>query len=69
MFFNDHVPAHFKAKYGDYEANFLIENGNMLNGDFPINKSKLVQAWAEIHREELMKIWLSKDFFKIQPLS
>jgi len=51
MFFNDHVPPHFKAKYGEFEANFLIENGGLLNGDFPIGKSKLVQAWAEIHKE------------------
>lgn len=69
MFFNDHNPPHFKVKYNEFEANILIENGNILNGDLPVNKYKLVQAWAEIHKEELMKMWISKDFHKIAPLS
>jgi hypothetical protein len=47
----------------------LIENGNLLNGDFPIGKLKLVQAWAEIHKEELLQKWESKDFHKIKPLN
>lgn len=68
MFFLDHNPPHFKAVYGEFEANILIENGNVLNGDMPLNKLRLVQAWAEIHREELLKMWNSKDFYKIQPL-
>jgi len=57
MFFNDHVPPHFKAKYGEFEANFLIENGSLWNLDFPIGKSKLVQAWAEIHKDDLLDMW------------
>jgi hypothetical protein len=68
MFFNDHAPPHFKAKYGEFEANFLIENGSLLNGDFPIGKAKLVSAWAEIHKEELVEMWISKAFNKINPL-
>jgi hypothetical protein len=40
-----------------------------LNGDIPLGKLKLVQAWAEIHKEELMVMWDSKDFHKIKPLS
>ncbi len=68
MFFNDHVPPHFKVKYAEYEANVLIENGNVLNGDLPTGKLKLVQAWAEIHKTELMEMWNTKDFHKINPL-
>ena len=68
MFFNDHNLPHFKVKYGDFEANILIDNGNLLNGDFPISKLKLVQAWAEIHKEELAEMWESKEFHKIKPL-
>ena len=68
MFFNDHNPPHFKVKYGDFEANILISNGTILNGDLPISKLKLVTAWAEIHKEQLQKMWDSKEFQKIQPL-
>ena len=68
MFFNDHNPPHFKVKYSEFEANILIENGTILNGDLPISKLKLVAAWAEIHKEELLQMWNSKDFHKIEPL-
>ena len=69
MFYNDHQPPHFKVKFGEYEANVLIESGNLLNGDLPLNKLRLVQAWAEIHKDELILIWDTKQFHKIKPLS
>ena len=68
MFFNDHNPPHFKVKCSEFEANILIENGTILNGDLPISKLKLVAAQAEIHKEELLQMWNSKDFHKIEPL-
>ena len=68
MFFNDHNPPHFKVVYAEFEANVLIENGNLLNGDLPISKLKLVQAWAEIHKTELLDMWESKNFHKIKAL-
>lgn len=68
MFFNDYNPPHFKMKYAEFEANIVIENGNILNGDLPISKLKLVTAWAEIHKEELLEMWNSKNFHKIEPL-
>jgi hypothetical protein len=68
MFFTDHVPPHFKVKYAEFEANVQISNGALIDGDLPIGKLKLVQAWAEIHKEELMKMWDTKEFHKIDPL-
>ncbi len=35
----------------------------------PVSKMKLVAAWAEIHHVELMNMWLSKEFYKINGLS
>jgi len=67
-FFNDHNPPHFKVKFGEYEANISIENGTILDGDFPNNKLKLVSALAEIHNDKLLIMWHSKEFHKIQPL-
>lgn len=54
--------------YSEFEANILIESGNLLNGDLPISKLKLVQAWAEIHKDELLEMRNSKNFNKIKPL-
>lgn len=69
MFFNDHNPPHFKVKYNEFEDNIIIESGNLLNGDLPVSRLKYLQAWAEIHKEELLKMWDSKEFHKIKPLS
>ena len=68
MFFKDHNPLHFKVKQNDFEANILISNGNILDGDLPVSKFKLVSAWAEIHKVELLRMWDSKEFHKIEPL-
>ena len=68
MYFGDHNPPHFKTKYGEFEANILIENGTLLNGDLPLSKLKLVSAWAEIHKTELLEMWHSKQFHKVEPL-
>ena len=68
MFFNDHEPPHFKVKYAEFEANIRISNGEILDGDLPVSKLKLVRAWAEIHKEELLFMWNTKEFHKINPL-
>ena len=68
MFFNDHYPPHFKVNYGEFKANILIESGQLLNGYFPISKLKLVVAWAEIHKEELLEMSNTKEFHKLKPL-
>lgn len=74
MYFRDEDKHHrprFHAKYGEYEAAVDFD-GNILAGDFPPNKLKLVSAWAEIHKEELSALWevmqTSNDYFKIKGL-
>lgn len=34
-----------------------IPRGEILDGSIPSGKMKLVQAWIEIHRDELMADW------------
>ena len=58
----------FKKNTENLKAIFWIENGNLLNGDFPVSKLKLVQSWAEIHKDELLTMWNTKEFHKINPL-
>ena len=47
-------------------------DGTALEGEIPSNKMKLLEAWMEIHREELEANWsiLSRgeQFFRIDPL-
>ena len=57
MFFNDHPPPHFHARYAEFEATIEIATLNILEGTLPSRALKLVQEWAIIHREELLEDW------------
>ena len=57
MFWNEHLPPHFHAEYGDNKILVDIQNGTVIKGVFPFKQLKLVLAWCEIHREELMANW------------
>lgn len=67
-----HQLPHIHVKYGDEEAVIEIPNGEMIEGSLRSAKMKLVQAWIEIHREELMANWdlaiNGAAVFKIDPL-
>lgn len=58
-FFDDerHNLPHIHARYQGSEASFSIVDGALLSGSIPNNKVRLVQAWIEIRREELMADW------------
>lgn len=51
-----HVP-HIHARYGEEEAVYEIPDGKLLAGSIPKNKAKLLLAWIEIHKDDLMANW------------
>jgi hypothetical protein len=57
MFFNDHVPPHFHAIYGEESAVISIENLAVLEGHLTARALGLVVEWATLHRPELMDRW------------
>ncbi len=60
MYFLDdrqHKTPHIHARYQDDEAVFSIPDGEVLSGSLPPAKARLVQAWIEIHRDDLMADW------------
>jgi hypothetical protein len=57
MFYKDHEPAHFHARYGSHKAIIAIENLSVLKGRLPPRALGLVMEWATLHREELMADW------------
>lgn len=73
MYFGDHPPPHFHAKYGEHEAQFAIATGEILNGGLPRRARALVEEWAELHRAELMDDWeraiRQEPLHRIEPLS
>ncbi len=64
-FFNNHNLPHFKVKFGEFEANIIIDNGSLLNGDFPMSKLKLVQVRVEIHIINWLRWGQQKIFIKL----
>ena len=67
-----HKRPHLHARYQDHEAVLAIPDGKVLGGSLPASKMKLMQAWMEIHREELLADWelalQGQTVFKIEPL-
>jgi hypothetical protein len=57
MFYNDHVPPHFHASYGDWEALIEIETLGVYRGGLPRRAMALVLEWALLHRQELRRDW------------
>jgi hypothetical protein len=51
-----HSLAHFHAEYAEYEASFDLA-GELIAGDLPQRQLRLVQAWVELHAEELTADW------------
>ena len=72
MYYNDHSPPHFHARYGEKEIRVDIETGQILSGVFPRRAHRLVLEWFELHRDELLEDWnLAQDrkpLNKIEPL-
>lgn len=67
-----HHRPHIHVKYQDDEAVISIPAGELLEGELRKAKLKLVQAWIEIHQDELMANWelaiAGQQVFKIDPL-
>lgn len=57
MYYKDHPPPHFHARYGDFEAVIAIDSGEVLGGRLPPRVLGLVQEWREYHRMELTEDW------------
>lgn len=67
-----HSRPHIHVKYQENEVVLGIPEGDILEGSIPENKLKLVEAWIEIHRDELMADWElaanGQQPYKIEPL-
>ena len=57
MYFNDHVPPHFHARYGRWEARVCISPVGLMGGRLPSRVLALAIEWASLHEEELLANW------------
>jgi len=56
MYYDDHAPPHFHAKYGDFEIVVDVQTG-VVNGQFPRRALGHVLEWFALHRDDLMENW------------
>lgn len=75
MYFMDnrqHKMPHIHVKYQDDEVIVTIPDGSILDGSIPGSKMKLLQAWIELHKDELIADWnlavSGEQPYKIEPL-
>ena len=68
----EHTPPHFHAYYQEHVAVVDIVECEISEGKLPRKQAKLVIAWAELHKEELLADWELASHgetpFKIEPL-
>ncbi len=68
----EHSPPHFHAYYQDYTAVIDIQTSEVTRGELPGRQTRLVLAWAELHRDELLADWelavAGELPFRIDPL-
>ena len=71
MYWRDHFPPHFHAKYAGHEAEIDIETGAVV-GHLPPRALGLVQEWRQLHKAELWADWeraeSKRALLKIRPL-
>ena len=73
-YFDDrrHHHPHIHIECAGDEAVVSIPDGNLIEGSIRSAKLRLVQAWIEIHQDDLMSDWRlaisGQAVFKIEPL-
>jgi len=71
IFWRDHCPPHFHAKYAEDEITMEIQSG-IVNGTMPQRALKLINEWRLLHIGELVDEWKlaeeRKSLFTIKPL-
>jgi len=58
MYFADHPPPHFHARYAGDEATIVIASGEVLAGSLPGRALRLVREWLGEHRAEMDANWV-----------
>ena len=72
MFFGDHNPPHFHARYAEESVAIEIESLRIMEGHIPPRALGLVVEWATQYKKELLNNWelarLNQAPNKIEPL-
>ncbi len=65
---SEHNLPHIHAIYGEYMGAIDIQTLQMIEGDLPKKALSMVAEWTKLHQSELLEIWNTQNFIKIEPL-
>lgn len=57
MFYDDHLPPHFHARYEGERAAFTFD-GQLMEGEMSAQARRLLREWAELQQAALEENWL-----------
>ena len=65
---SEHNPPHIHALYGDDMAAIEIKTGEIIEGELPPKALNMVREWITLHEKDLLQIWETQEFSKLEPL-
>ena len=69
---DEHNPPHFHAYYQDRKAIVDINSCEITTSDLATKQNKMLVAWAELHKDELLANWelamKGESIYSIDPL-
>jgi hypothetical protein len=57
MYFDDHGYPHFHARHAGAVAKIRIDQVEVIESNLETRQLRLVLAWAELHRDQLLENW------------
>jgi hypothetical protein len=70
MYYNDHNPPHFHARYGSHRALIAIDGPSLIEGYLPGRALGLIMEWAVLRRDQLMRDWeLARSQSPLEPIA
>ena len=70
MYYDEHNPPHFHARYGSHEVIIRIKDLARIAGSFPPRALGMLLEWAALHQEELLENWArARSDQELKPVS
>ena len=65
----EHNPPHIHAITQDYAAPFLIDTGEIMEGEFPLKAANMVKEFILKYQKELDEMWRTEKYIKLPPIN
>ena len=66
--YKEHNPPHIHAITQDFDAPFLIETGELMEGYFPPKAKALVSEFVHKYQKALEQMWETENYIKLPPI-